>query len=131
MGNGRPIGGDDTDGGYAYSTTLRRQSSHEHGHVVPILDWQPSPSDSGFHHRVLGYIRRRAEGLGLLRERDEYLPMSVRDEVELAVGGVRRDISGSDTLEEIARRAEHRRTTETPSAKFAHMSIEVSVQLRI
>ena len=118
VGLGRPIGGEVSEG-FAYSTTLRRQPSYDHGGP---MDWQPPLPTT--RHGVLGFIKRRAQRLGLLRESEEYLPMSMRDEVELAVGGVRRAV---DPVADLAQRAEQRRTTETPSAKFAHMSIEVRI----
>lgn len=116
VGLGRPMAGEGSEG-FAYSTTLRRQPSYDHGGP---MDWQPPmPIQS---HGVLGFIKHRAQRLGLLRETEEYLPMSMRDEVEHAVGGVRRAV---DPVVDLAQRAEQRRTTETPSAKFAHMTVEV------
>ncbi|KAK4689295.1 P-type Ca2+ transporter type 2C, partial [Tremellales sp. Uapishka_1] len=133
LGNGFPVSADadgplepnSEAGGYAYSTTLRRQPSFDHGIHVPLP----------FHSPHAHTSQRRASSpvhSSPFRPTESYPTIPPAGIVETAKEFGRK-VMGRRGYEELAeeeeskRRSEERRKQETPSAIFAHKSIEETV----
>ena len=132
-----PLDLNDADGPFAYSTTLRRQQSMDH---MPFSHFPHRPASP--HHSALPYRKRTGSG--------GYQPYPLSNgqppvpPPDLAGGGVGgmlrsvlrlgRRLAGRpdyDLLEqqEEDRRSADRRAQETPSAIYAHKSIDVGLNM--